>query len=118
MLNNIKKNIVKVREKIESIILANKIISKIALIMTVMLTIATPVYAAPQIGQNTATYILEQLAWLILAVAIVLGVKAYGKGNTARAIIWLVAGGVLYVICKNPMKLDFFGKWIFEILGI
>lgn len=118
MLNKVQGNIIRFKQKVESAILSNKTVSRVVGIMTFMLMIATPVYAAPQIGQNSATYILEQVSWAILAGAIILAVKTYMKGNTARAIIWIVVGGVLFVICKNPTKLQSFGNWVFEILGI
>lgn len=118
MLNNIKENITKASQKVEVTILTNKAISTMLLLMVIMVVVATPVYAAPQVGQNSATYIFEQVSWAVLVGGILLAVKSFTKGNTARAAIWVGVAGILFVLCKNPTKLDTFGKWFFEITGL
>lgn len=119
MFNKFVENINEAVRNLEVKILGSKLLKRtIGGVGLLGIILMKPAYAAPAVGQNGATYVLEQLSWLILGATVFLAVKAYTKNNMARLVVVAILGGVVYALCKNPTKIQTFGTWVFEIFGI
>lgn len=95
----------------------NKRILKIieVAMLTIMATTMT-VFADPtDVGQNFGQWGMEQIWWVALAVVAFMAVKYLIKKAWVPCGLFVVIGGLILTIIKNPEKLSMIGESFFNI---
>lgn len=69
-------------------------------------------------GEKAATWFMDQVFWIALAVIAGISVTFVIKRSWTALIIFGVMGAIVLVIISNPERLQKFGEAIFGILGL
>jgi pheromone shutdown protein TraB len=83
------------------------------------LTLTAAAAGAPNIGRNIGTWLLDNGAWIVLAVGLLGAAGCAIKRNFTAAGITLGVTALLFVILKNAESImDIVGGWAKSIIGL
>lgn len=89
---------------------------KLQVIILMMAASVTPVFAdVSQIGSNIGNWGTEQLGWIAMAVIAFMALKYLIKKAWAPCGVFILIGGALFYIIRNPEQLENIGAVIFGI---
>lgn len=69
-------------------------------------------------AKNGASWLLEQLFWVALAVVIIMMIKLFAARNFVAGVVTLIAGGIVCFFIKNPESIKTIGDVIAKALGL
>lgn len=72
----------------------------------------------PEYAKNGATWLLDQLFWVAVVVAIIIFIKNLMARNTVSSIVTFIVGAVVCFFIKNPTIFQTVGEVVAKAIGL